>query len=361
MTSAKTTAALSGDEGPPTPGRLYWFCQIAGWGSFLAYVLVAYLVTDHPRHASDIVSIVFFNGVVGPALTHALRYWMRTHGWLELSLSSLWLRLVPLIAVMAALITVGVAAGMKLTTGETLPTAGAAGVFAGFSWAFTGWLTIYYVVHARRRREAQQWAMTVAMREAQLRSLRAQLNPHFLFNCLNSLRHLITTNPDRAASMVTGLADLLRYSLESDRTDLVPLADELQIVDEYLALERVRFEERLQVERAVDASVLAVRIPPMLIQALVDNAIKHGIADLPRGGVVRIEAHRQGDRLELLVTNTGRLRPRSGDTGQGLRNARERLRLLFGDSASLTLDEIGETTRAKVLIPILAGAPHQRL
>jgi len=220
----------------------------------------------------------------------------------------------------------------------------------------SGWLTIYYVVHVRRRRDALQLELTVTAREAQLRALQAQINPHFLFNCLNSLRHLIGTHPDRAQAVVTNLADILRYALDSDRRDLTPLSDELEVVDRYLELERMRFEERLCVERAIDPSALGVRVPPMLLQTLVDNAIKHGISELTAGGVVRLEARTDAGRLTLKVRNTGALKTGAPTTeGYGLRNARERLRLLYGADASLTLRDLNGMTEALLQIPVHAG------
>jgi len=249
-------------------------------------------------------------------------------------------------------------AGIVLTRpgAETIPIAGLAGIFVGFTWAFVGWAAIYYVVPIRRRRDALQLELAVTAREAQLRALRAQINPHFLFNSLNSLRHLIGTHPDRAQAVVTNLADILRYALDSDRRDLAPLNEELAAVDRYLELEHVRFEERLRVERAIDPSTLAIRVPPMLLQTLVDNAIKHGISELTAGGVVRLEAHVDAGRLTLMVRNTGALRNGSTSTGYGLRNARERLRLLYGNDASLTLRDLDGTTEARVEIPANAGA-----
>jgi LytS/YehU family sensor histidine kinase len=198
--------------------------------------------------------------------------------------------------------------------------------------------------------------LKMAADEAALRALRAQINPHFLFNCLNSLRHLIAVNPDRAQAMVTSLADMLRYSLDSDRRDLAPLSAELRIVDEYLGLERVRFEERLHVERAIDPAALPVLVPTMLLQSLVDNAIKHGIADLIDGGVVRVEATVRGAELQLSVRNTGPLKPAVNGQGQGLRNAQERLRLLYGGAASLSLRDAQGMTEALVKIPMIAPA-----
>jgi two-component sensor histidine kinase len=338
------------------PGRLYWICQAAGWGSFLAYVLIAYLASVPTIKAWDVASIVFFNGLVCPALTHGLRGWMQAHGWMQLSAGRLWWRCASFAVVAAFTMTAAVWLGILATPHEdAMPMAGLAGIFAGFTRALAGWLTIYYVVHVRRRGDALKLELQMAARDAELRALRAQVNPHFLFNCLNSLRYLIGAHPERAQAMVTSLAELLRSSLDVDRGDLAPLSDELKVIDDYLALEQVRFEERLQIERAIDPAALAVLVPTMLVQTLVDNAIKHGIADLPAGGTVRLDARVHDGMLRLSVRNTGGLKAASHPAGHGLRNARERLRLLFGGAASLSLRESNGMTEAAVEIP--AAAP----
>jgi len=123
------------------------------------------------------------------------------------------------------------------------------------------------------------------------------------------------------------------------------------VIDEYLELERIRFEERLRIERDVEHSALTSRIPPMLIQTLVDNAIKHGIAELPAGGVMRMAVHRVDGRVDILVSNTGRLGPPPREAGHGLENAKERLRLMYGDAASLTVREVEGTVQARLVLP----------
>src|SRR5262245_52375117 len=268
----------------PKPGRLYWICQAAGWGSFVVYTLGFYLAFAAPRWEVA-ASIVLIDGAGCPLLTHGLRGWMHRRGWTRLSLR----RLLPRAAAAAVLLAAGVAA-LVLVVARLIPgnggfdQTGAFWMFVTFLWAFSGWLLIYFAVHARRQRDARELELTLDARNAQLDLLRAQVNPHFLFNCLNSVRALITENPERASSMVTSLSDLLRYSLQSERTHTVRLADELAIVDEYVSLERVRFEDRLRFERTLDPAALDAHIPLMLVQTLVENAVKHGIADLPQGG-----------------------------------------------------------------------------
>src|SRR6185436_13909743 len=233
-------------ESPPPASRLYWICQAAGWGSFVLYTLGFYLVFATARW-EIVLSIVVIDGVLCPALTHALRSWMYRRGWMKLPARSRLPR-----AIAAAFVLAVAVSALVFVVARLIPSnggfdrIGAFWMFVTFLWAFNGWLMIYFALHARKQRDARELELTLDARNAQLDMLRAQVNPHFLFNCLNSLRALITENPERAAAMVTSLSDLLRYSLQSDRTHTVSLAEELAIVDEYVSLERVRFEDRLR-------------------------------------------------------------------------------------------------------------------
>ena len=192
----------------------------------------------------------------------------------------------------------------------------------------------------RRRRTAELDALRaqVLARETRLRTLQQQLNPHFLFNCLNSLRGMIDEDRNRARQMVTRLAELLRSSLRQDESNSIPLDEELATVDAYLELESVRFEERLRIRRDIDPAARSALVPPMLVQGLVENALKHGISSLPSGGDLTLRIARAGDLLLIDVLNPGTLSSQSGN-GIGLANARERLRLLYGPRAELTLTE----------------------
>jgi len=341
--------ASSGSVRVPKPKPLYWLCQALGWAGYLAYVLVGYFVWSGARAVGDIVSIVFFCTFVPVLLTHGLRAWMYAQGWAQLRDWRRKLREVSAALILAATVTLSVGLVNGLAHGRIwIPTEGMWWMFVAYGLAFGGWLWIYERIHERRSRDQ----LEIVAREAQLRALRTQLNPHFLFNSLNSVRSLIAENPQRAATVVTGLADILRYSLASDRLETVALADEMAIVDEYVGLERTRLEDRLRVEQVVEPSALRARVPPMLVQTLMENAVKHGIAPLPRGGLVRLEARVTDGRVEIVVTNPGRLEPAAGDSGSGLRNARERLRLLYGDLASLTLRDDGRQTTAAVTLPL---------
>jgi LytS/YehU family sensor histidine kinase len=223
-----------------------------------------------------------------------------------------------------------------------------------------GWQFIYFFYHLfdrYNRLHIEQLRLVASVKDAELRALKSQINPHFIFNSLNSLRGLIDENPGRAREAVTQLANLLRYSLQSGQLETVPLEDELNTVNDYLALEQVRHEERLRVRLDIAPEAPGVSIPPMLVQTLVENAIKYGIAPRREGGEIAIVARCEHDRLRLLVINPGTLVGGGGSTGVGLRNAADRLRLLFGAQASLALreDPPGRVV-AEVLVPLRAAS-----
>lgn len=218
------------------------------------------------------------------------------------------------------------------------------------------WVAVYLTFAMQRHRydaELHQAQLGKALQAAELRLLKSQLNPHFLFNSLNGLRSLIADEPARARDAVTQLARMLRYTLAASGEDLVTLDRELEMVDDYLSLESMRLADRLTIEREIQPAARAVRVPAMLLQTLVENALKHGIAELQRGGTLTLRAFVKDQQLTLQVENPRPLEPAppSAD-GVGLRNATERLRLLFGERASLKLDlSVPGRSSAEVRLP----------
>jgi hypothetical protein len=210
-----------------------------------------------------------------------------------------------------------------------------------------------------RRRSAEMEALRLALiaQTAQFRALRSQLNPHFLFNCLNSLRELVDEDRNRAKQVIDLLSALLRYTLRADRVETVSLKEELEAVEDYLALEKVRFEERLRTRFEIDPQSLEAKLPPMLLQTLAENGVKHGIARMPAGGELAIVTELLDGNLRVEITNTGTLSDATEHSSAvGLDNARERLRLMYGDGASVTLTAAEECkVRAEVMIPLTSN------
>ena len=201
---------------------------------------------------------------------------------------------------------------------------------------------------AKRFREAE---LRQLVTQAELKSLQSQIHPHFLFNALNTLYGTIPKEAAGARRMVLNLADIFRYFLRTDRS-LIPLEDELQIIRAYLEIESLRLGPKLKTEIDVDESAKRVSIPALSVEPLVENAVKHGVAALPGGGLVRITARKSGSEVEVAVFDSGRGfgSGENGGEGVGLENVRRRLELCYGTTAALeTLSgEQGTTVRFRV-------------
>lgn len=325
---------------------LYWKCQIGGWTALTLWS-VGISTALGTLTLGGLAAMVWVSAM-GLAGTHLFRPIMKRGGWTRLAPA----RLVPRVAL--GILVIGTSMGI-LGIPFILPQLPEDASLFPFlisntvgSWfSVLGWMLLYFSYHFRTQtREARQkeWQLRVAMRENELRTLRAQLNPHFLFNSLNNLRGLISECPERAQDAVTHLAALLRYTLHLSQSPTVALRQELDGVRNYLALEKIRFEERLQNEVEVDPALMDQAIPPMLLQNLLENALKHGIARRPEGGLVSLRIEEEEGRVTIRVMNPGRLEARDERRSVGLANAREQLRLLFDDEARLDLRQAAEDT-----------------
>lgn len=269
--------------------------------------------------------------------SQVLRALMLGRGWLSLGgFAAAW-RVIAMLMVLAALVqaliyvvlTVGLRAGWLDLPGGPLWNPAALTVYWSNTLMFLGvwtgvWLGWHGLFRARRDELARLRAEARA-RTLEMQSLRARLNPHFVFNALNNLRALISEDRERARELVTRLSNTLRSALYHSAHDQVSLAEELAVVDDYLAVEAVHYESRLRPRVAVDPGALEARLPPMLLQLLVENAIKHGISRTPGGGELGIEATLEQDVLRLRVDNPGRLDGAAQPGGVGLDYLRTRL------------------------------------
>lgn len=348
--------------------RLYVLCQIIGWGGFLVVQLFfTHLLSSGKGEvvslADDlkIVSIM----MMGLLISHFTRIYIGRWGLKEMG----WLRLVPRaigISFLMSLVWTIVSAGWFYGIlrdpwpGEINPfTLMAISVING-TLIYGGWLSFYSIYHVYNRfnvSEIERLRLTTIVKDAELRALKSQVNPHFIFNSLNSVRALIDEDPQRARSAVTQLANMLRYSLQSGSTQTVPFEDELTVVNDYLALEQVRHEERLRLRLDIAPGTLRRVLPPMLLQTLVENAVKYGISTRAAGGEISIGARIENNDLLIEVRNPGHLSERRNSTsekstGLGLRNALDRLKLLCGDDATIDLRQTGaDEVTATVVVP----------
>lgn len=333
---------------------IYWTLQIVCWWLFFraqssGEVLVAGVSPDKAFKLWGVFCLCLF------AFTHALRWSSKHWAWLDLPQSALFTRIVvgTLLIVLAAYLLL-MALSLHFYGTPIVPLIHALyqklplrtqyadqGIFIALN--ILVWVAIYFAVVIQRHRrsaELRQAQLAEALQSAELRLLKSQLNPHFLFNALNSVRALIAVEPEKAQDAVTRLARALRYTLAAGEEDLVTLARELEMVDDYLGLESLRLADRLIVHRDIEPAALSARVPAMLVQTLVENAIKHGIAALKQGGDLHLTARRMESLLVIEVVNAcpASATPTGTPEGIGLKNLSERLRLLFGPAATLSLD-----------------------
>src|ERR1700759_3531784 len=327
--------------------KYYWWCQIGGWGS-LALVMVLNSSTLEQKITQKEVGIMVITILTGIFVTHIFREVIRRSGWAMQDVQ----KVLP-----KFLIGIVLADALNLVphkTTEFMPRL--LTITADTGLMIIPWTLIYYFYHYIQISSKQQldtFKLEALVKELELKTIKAHINPHFIFNALNSIRALIDENPTRARTAITELSNILRSSMQAEKLETVTFEKELNIVKDYLALEHIRFEDRLQVEFDIDEDTLDQPIPPMMLQTLVENAIKHGISRQVDGGKVRIVSDFKDDYHELVILNTGVLNGNRNSDGFGLASTKNRLQLLFGQKANFDIREAGDNTvEARVLIPV---------
>jgi two-component system LytT family sensor kinase len=350
------------DEGH-SPRPVYWITQLGGWGLFVGlFVLWNYLQDSLDPGVMMAMLLVFATGV---AMSHLLRHVMLRLGWIKNDLGHVLPRLA-FISLVMGLVAYLVYSGLHDLLFPQFPPmvlTTPLDVFAQvMNWTvlFLMWsmaYLVYALVIRHRREEIRLLRLEAADRENQLSNLRAQMNPHFMFNALNGIRALIDEDPGQAKRAITQLSAILRNALTSVKRHVVPLGEEIDMVKAYLALEAMRYEERLRTQIHVPPELEREPVPPMLLQTLVENAVRHGIAKLPNGGDLTITVGREADgHLHITIRNSGSYRPgKSQGTGIGLRNTRTRLEMIYGDQAGLQIGE--EDGQVVTLVRLPAGEP----
>lgn len=322
----------------------YWLAQVGGW-ALLSLLIFFASISNDPNVDLKVISIssaCFF--VYGIILTHLMRYFYIKVGWLKLRLTNIILPVI-LTAVVFSIIMSLLNTYTQLYISKDLKSITATDFVLNIAATlifFILWNSVYFTFHffqRSREQEVSNLQLTASHNEIELKNLRSQLNPHFLFNSLNSIRALIDIDPNQAKDNVTKLSGLLRKSLILGKEQLVTLEEELAIVRDYLDLEKVRFEERLNIEFVLDSNIDQVQIPPFILQTLVENALKHGIGNLVNGGRVWIRTKKRANTLRLEVENDGKLQE-SKSKGIGLENTIRRLELQYKGKAEFSLKEI---------------------
>jgi two-component sensor histidine kinase len=344
---------------------VYWWCQVGGWFSYgLTMIFFAFIFDSkpnpifYPRLCITIVSGILF--------THLFRsliigFKLRP----PFPLQKWWL---------LVLLFFSVVVFYSLTNSALVEWVGLYDPKIKFSVStrfFSNlifdspmifiWVSIYYVWHyvqLGRMNEIQKVRLETLVKELELKTIKAHINPHFIFNALNSIRALVDENPARARTAITELSNILRSSMQAEKLETVTLEKELSIVKDYLALETIRFESRLRVVYHIDEDTLDQPVPPMMLQTLVENAIKHGIGKQREGGVVEIWSEFKNDQHQLIIKNTGAVEEDLDidNSGFGVSSTKNRLALLFGDKANFFIQNTKDhMVEAVVRLPLAAN------
>jgi hypothetical protein len=326
--------------------KRYWICQIFGWTLLIGVDYLAYVLED--GYESDTLYLAFTNIFLGITLTHLYRLMIRRWNWVRLPFFRLAPRVLLSVFVLALIMTVVNLPMDRLVAPQHLADEPWPVIGYVMSWGKTmlAWVlsyTAYHYVEENRNAEIERILLKTSIRETEAKVLRSQLNPHFVFNALNSIRALVYENPTKAQQGITQLSNLLRNSLLADRRKTVELREEIKTVEDYLALEKVRYEERLTSDINLDGRTLFWQVPPMMLQTLVENAIKHGVSTAVGGGFVEVRSTIVTDKLHISIRNTGVLGDKKASGGFGLANTAQRLELLYGPEAQFHIFQEEQT------------------
>lgn len=338
----------------------YWLFQVVGWTLFTC-INVFFALTYNLFDRQFILRISIYV-VIGFLMSHVMREVIKSVGLLKQNVNVQLIGFVLVSFGFAVVVgTMETYASMFLQLEykeeakfEILQKI-VSNMFTSFIYFFI-WNCIYFIYHyvsETRKNQLDNLKLEALVKSLELKTIKSHINPHFIFNALNSIRALIDEDPNRARQAVTGLSKLLRSSMQSDQQEIISLERELDTVKDYLALEFIRFEDRLKLVYQIDEITLDHPIPPMMLQTLVENAIKHGISKTIEGGEITVSTKAHADQYELRVVNSGKLNLNEGHEGFGLASTTNRLNLIFGDKASFTINQIApELVEAKVIIPL---------
>jgi two-component system LytT family sensor kinase len=339
--------------------NLYWISQVSGWSLFVIVNLL--IISTFQAIPFNRIILWVLLGVYGLFFSHLYRIYIKKYKWTNLSLKKIIPRVLIASFIVGVIIFIPVYISGELLKVERQSQNLIALIVAGtlnISSVILIWSLIYFAIHFfenSKKAEIETLIFEAAVKDFELKTLKAQLNPHFMFNAMNSIRALIEEDPQNAKDAITKLSNLMRYTLKIERAETVPLSEELKTIQDYLDLEKIRFEERLDYKIHSTSEADRVEIPPMMVQTLVENGIKHGISKITNGGKVLIDAKTENSKLSIEIRNTGSFNEEAlkSSHGFGVSNTKHRLSLLYGENASLTLsNENQNTVLAKLSIPL---------
>ena len=340
-----------------TKRNLYWICQLGGWLIFVSFQCVFAKLDGTFTAGFAISQLIQF--VFGVIISHLYRNVIIQFGWLRLKT---WL-VIPIVILASVLVAAihdygqyGLESLLNIAGNRHLNNVVIANGVLNLAFVYFFWSLIYFLFHFiqnYKKAEIENFKWQASINEIELNKLKSQLNPHFMFNAMNSIRALVDENPVKSKDAITQLSNLLRNTLQMGKNKVIPFNEELKIVNDYLALESIRYEERLKVKMEIQTRSADFEVPPLMLQTLVENGIKHGISKLTDGGILEIITHIENGKLIITIRNSGQLNGSTqSETGFGIKNTHQRLQLLYGNEASLTIsNDTNNFVKTQLIIP----------
>ncbi|MBC6366105.1 sensor histidine kinase [Algoriphagus sp. AK58] len=339
--------------------QLYWLLQILGWSSIVFVETINYTFFIHGVFEWDFFKQFVFYSLVGLFVSHGYKSVFIQQKVFERSLSRIWIKAffdTLIIALLMAFLLYFPYVFIDFNALKTKQTLiSFFGQVMNLGRYVLVWIIIYYLYHILKRNSEiseQKLMLENVAKSAELELLKIQLNPHFLFNALNSIKALVLIDQEKSRDAIIKLSELLRFSLNYEKAPLITVNDEINEVIKYLELEKIRFGKRLEVEILVQEETLQQKVPPAMVLTLAENAIKHGITKLPEGGKIKIESKIKGQKVCLEVVNSGQLEE-GFNLGIGLNNLQKRLQNIFPETSAFYLDNLGnQLVKATITYPM---------
>jgi len=326
--------------------NIYWTCQFIGWTLYAAINLFFFKLSYKTNFKDILLFLIWLP--LGITITHAYRFIVLKYNILKVNVffqipiiivSSL------IMSILFFIINISIVNLFSHST-EEIDLLAATSKILSLVLIFIIWSVIYFGFHFfdnYKKTEIQNLKLEANTKEVELNKLKSQLNPHFMFNSMNSIRALVDEDPKKAKVAITQLSNILRNTLMMHKNKFITLEEELVLVKDYLELEHIRFEERLNFNFDINPNTLTLNVPPMMVQTLVENGIKHGISKYPEGGSISIITLKNENSFEIEIINTGQLNTSiKSHSGVGVENTTNRLELLFGKKASFSLKNLDD-------------------
>ncbi len=338
-----------------TRKSFYWLLQILGWSAYATIFIFFLFLADSPNILKSAVFIL--TALWFLISTHFFRGYIKKNNWLKISLTGLLPRILLatfLLGVSNFLFNVICLIILNIInySNDFSPFSIFTSIFSYMVFYFL-WTLVYLIYHYVDNYN-KSLKYEAAINEIELNKLKSQLNPHFIFNALNSIRALVDENPIKSKKAITQLSSILRTSLIMNKNKLTDFKEELETVKDYLELEGIRFEERLKTKFDIEEGSENYKIPPLMLQTLVENGIKHGISHLKEGGEISVSTAIVDSKLHIKIRNSGKFinGKQKSKKGFGIDNTIQRLNLIYGEHAAFKIkNDSNNTVLTELIIP----------